>query len=269
MKYYILIVFISIIKQSVAESWCENCKCKNINEKLQLNCTVDDGKMDKNEIFNIIFSENYHSIAFIDLTGQNLDNLNETQFCKGNESSNIEELNLSNCLIMTIHVEAFYGTEKMKKLILAHNEIENLESGLFKYNDNLEVLELQDSEIRQIPSDIFRNLKKLKKIDLSDNLLESIPHELFADNLELEKIYLEYNRLEIFDPTIFEHLNRLSELRLFYNNWKCEGYLEDHCEIEPQINIIPTEDAVPLKTDVDLCCQVSAKYYNLYFPATR
>ncbi|GAB1598104.1 toll-like receptor Tollo [Argonauta hians] len=127
--------------------------------------------------------------SFIDLSGNNLNYFDSTNFTNHNTT---ESLYMNNSQILIIANNTFYTFTKLKRLYLQNNLIEALEEDSFAGLENLQELFLYNNKIQYIPSNTFSKTPKLQYLDLHKNKLKRITSELFS-NKALKKINLNHN----------------------------------------------------------------------------
>ncbi|XP_012268664.2 carboxypeptidase N subunit 2-like [Athalia rosae] len=77
------------------------------------------------------------------------------------EVKNLVDLDLSNCQIQDISMDAFYGLEKVRRIDLSWNNLESIPPGLFSLQQQIELREiiLNKNRLTTLPLDFFKNLK--------------------------------------------------------------------------------------------------------------
>lgn len=82
--------------------------------------------------------------------------------------SNLEELDLSNCQINDISMDAFIGCKRLHIINLSYNNISYITPGLFDDQPNLEEIYLNNNQLRTLPITFFQQ-RSLMVARLSDN----------------------------------------------------------------------------------------------------
>lgn len=81
---------------------------------------------------------------------------------------NLEIIYIFNATLSELHssdLQQFGG--KLKNFDVNYNEIEDIEAGLFQYNENVEVIAFSDNKLKHIESGAFRGLNKLTDLYLN------------------------------------------------------------------------------------------------------
>lgn len=75
--------------------------------------------------------------------------------------ANLLDLDLSQCHVRKISMDAFYGLEKVRRIDLSDNELESIPPGLFTVQQQKELQEiiLTRNKLTSLPLDFFRNLR--------------------------------------------------------------------------------------------------------------
>lgn len=82
-------------------------------------------------------------------------------------------LQLSNCMIQTIHTSSFHGLEKsLKHLSLTQNQIAEVPTAAVSPLSNLLLLDLSFNKLEKVKAGAFQNLHKLSTLKLNDNSME-------------------------------------------------------------------------------------------------
>lgn len=132
-------------------------------------------------------------------------NVNRIDFDAFLEVKNLVYLDLSNCQVQEISMDAFYGLEKVKRIDLSKNNLETIPPGLFTIQEQTELREiiLNENKLTKLPLDFFKNLKSPNTQHQILNLrLDGNPWDCNCDmvywNPNLVRIYL-----SIIDYSIF------------------------------------------------------------------
>lgn len=115
----------------------------------------------------------------------------------------LKKLNLGVNKLKTIRAGMFASPEgvennlvEMRELYLFENQIDTIEPGSFKYLKNLELLMLAANEIAQLNGDEFLGLDDLININLTGNKLETLLFKPFRNMKKLLYISLRLNPLK-------------------------------------------------------------------------
>lgn len=81
------------------------------------------------------------------------------------DSNNIVDLDLSNCHLSKISMDAFYGLESIKKIDLSYNDLEYIPPGLFSILQQKQLKEiiLTKNKLLKLPPDFFKSLRMSNK----------------------------------------------------------------------------------------------------------
>jgi hypothetical protein len=112
------------------------------------------------------------------------------------------------------------GLKKLKKVIFSNNQIESLDSGLFRDALELEEVNFCKNELIDIDSDVFARLKSLRELDLSKNQLTELDQNVFKGLINLRKLKLSFNHLIELHPNLFDDLVNMDRLDCSFNNLK-------------------------------------------------
>ena len=149
---------------------------------------------------------------------------------------NLEKLYLDQNRISYLSPKQFVYLSKLNRLGLSHNEIKNIQSGIFTTNPlvrlglsfnylenlpgdlfvgntsaSLKILQLKHNRLTDIPPCLFQSnasegiFPKLEVLDLSYNNIKELPTELFNSTnwSSLRKLHLQRNRLTGLPPRMF------------------------------------------------------------------
>ncbi|RWS27200.1 slit 1 protein-like protein [Leptotrombidium deliense] len=153
-------------------------------------------------------------VRIMQITRYNLSELNAMR-----ESMNLNELKLSNNLIVNIKDECFALLHNLTRLDLSYNQIDYLNytvfhsiaanlitldlsfnylttiNETFKEMIELTKLNLQNNRLSSISSDQLKSMKKLIYLNLADNFINQIDTATFIFNSALRKLILNNNNL--------------------------------------------------------------------------
>ncbi|PIK37815.1 hypothetical protein BSL78_25348 [Apostichopus japonicus] len=113
-------------------------------------------------------------------------------FIFGNETHNLEYLNLANNELRQIPVELFKQLPKLHILTLFKNKISHIPANAFINNNELIAIHLVDNLIRWLDVSSLHGLNRLDFLDISRNNLTSLPDGIL-DSLSDFGIDLRYN----------------------------------------------------------------------------
>ena len=92
----------------------------------------------------------------------------------------LEHINFHSNSTRILHSYCVMGLEFLSELILSHNHIEHLPTGVFSGLNSLLRIDLNHNCIRHIKAGVFRMMHNLEVIDLSHNPIEKIDPNSFA-----------------------------------------------------------------------------------------
>jgi Leucine-rich repeat (LRR) protein len=128
------------------------------------------------------------------------------------------ELDLSNKRIACIEKETFRKFKKLHKLLLNHNQLVEINEGLFADNIALTILQLHGNSIVSIPENLLKNNIALKTLYLHENSIVSIPENLLKRNIALVSISLSKNSIVSIPENLLKNNDALSRLYLHDNS---------------------------------------------------
>ncbi|GAB6024241.1 TOLL-like receptor [Chamberlinius hualienensis] len=197
--------FCSIKRYRVNRLWLENNKLNDITKigLGDINKCEDDKSKCKNTIVHLYFSGNPLKI------------LKNNSFC---HLKNLTKLNLSNCSLNSIEVDAFKFNGKLEELHLGNNQF--TEIPILPYLDSLTVLSISNNLITSIKNeDFIIKYKKLRILILSGNSINHIEDNAFDQLSNLNELDLSDNQLTTISKT-FQKLKAKSlklEINLLKN----------------------------------------------------
>lgn len=154
----------------------------------------------------------------------------------------LEVLDLTNNKFEKLPQNIFQNNKKLRKLVLAQNNLinfngsvlrnlpelvefdlsENVDANIsmntFENSTKLRKLNLYHIGLREIEDDLLIHLVHLESIDISHNFLIDLPANLFEKNSKLRDIDLSGNQIEFLNSTVFANLKSLEELKLNSNS---------------------------------------------------
>jgi Leucine-rich repeat (LRR) protein len=165
------------------------CTCLNEPTMYSLICTK---KLNSFPILNSLFVMGTKNSISIQLKNQNYSSLPNYIF----NNLSVICLELSNCEIETIEINAFKGIEtKLDVLNLRSNKLSNI-ANIFNGLIYLKSLYLDSNQIKQINHNDLCNLTQLKMLSLSLNLIRTISNFKFACLYNLKYLSLRQNRID-------------------------------------------------------------------------
>lgn len=130
---------------------------------------------------------------------------------------NLEILALNNVELEEIALNSFVDNEKLKFLLLEHNNIVALPSGVFKPCKNVKILQLRGNKIKEIQKENFQGLENLKILAMEENEISSIDGSTFEDFANLGELLLSNNNISEIHSNAFKNLKNLVKLDLSGN----------------------------------------------------
>jgi Leucine-rich repeat (LRR) protein len=146
---------------------------------------------------------------------------------------NLEYLDLSQNLLISIKDKSFLNLTKLKHLNLSYNKLD-LEIGFnnnsyFEGLTHIETLDLSFNEIKYLDSNkTFQYLVSLKYLNLSNNKLKSLDANVFVNFSLLHHLNLASNNLSSLNKNCFFNLVNLKYLRLSYNQMNSTDFLNSN-----------------------------------------
>jgi Leucine-rich repeat (LRR) protein len=131
---------------------------------------------------------------------------------------NLLELNLKECGVEQIEIEAFLFLGKLEKLILDGNKLTVLHPNLFKDLPTLKELHISNNPITNLSSSIFQNVVNLENFFMSGTSLATLPRYIFKNNRKLRTIDLQDGKLSKLSNKMFSDLMDLESLNLKNNS---------------------------------------------------
>lgn len=92
--------------------------------------------------------------------------------------------------------ENFKDMNKLLRLDLAYNQVEDIPEDTFWDLTSLEGLWLQENKIKILQQNVFQTLENLKFFAAESNEIEELHPDLFHNNFRLEKIFLSGNKIK-------------------------------------------------------------------------
>ncbi|XP_045528399.1 leucine-rich repeat-containing G-protein coupled receptor 5-like [Pieris brassicae] len=205
----------------------------------------------------LTFLENMYRLKALHINNNNIKMIYDSPF---RHLTRLEELNLSGNQLS--HIEELFQFDsypnKLKKLCLSHNAIQEIPGDTFFELTNLKELDLSYNSITELYEEPFSNLTNLVILKLNHNNIKNLNGAM--NNLfNLKHLYLAHNQIEnIVEQSIkiIYHLetidiskNHLENLKtnLFSRHW---NHFDDHsiCKIklsQNHISYVPNATVVP------------------------
>lgn len=166
--------------------------------------------------------------AFEDLQFLNLDKCLLTDVPSFVVAQNLKTLK---CLILSRNkinsledASKFVHFVSLENLNLADNSLETIHEDIFKPLKKLKIIILRNNKLTHLPDNLFLNMNTLANIDLSHNLIESVPVRAFMGT-SVKNLNLSDNRFTyLIDNFCLELRNSGAKLKKFYfnlNPWQC------------------------------------------------
>ncbi|KAL1497049.1 hypothetical protein ABEB36_008076 [Hypothenemus hampei] len=114
---------------------------------------------------------------------------------KISNSSDIIKFELFNMKISMIVPTFFHGWMALEELKINHNEIKEIDNGVFVSLESLKILNLRRNSIEKMAEYVFSGNTKLTTVDLSENKLVTLPENLFRDQTKLFFVDISKNLL--------------------------------------------------------------------------
>lgn len=133
------------------------------------------------------------------------------------KSLKLQEIQIVNCKISSITLDAFSEQSQLVILDLAGNSIERIEQDMFRDLSNLLVLNLAANNIASVGNSLHY-LIDLQDINLSANLnLQVFNGDEFASNTKLKNIWMFLNNIRKLNNSLFDDKMNLQQVDLRHN----------------------------------------------------
>nr|XP_023028507.1 leucine-rich repeat-containing protein 15-like [Leptinotarsa decemlineata] len=132
---------------------------------------------------------------------------------------NLTFVSLSRNNIDYINSSLFKNCKNVQYLNLSFNKIFDIQVDAFDRLIKLKVLDLKSNKLSVLKHGIFKNLSNLEHLDLSSNYFKTIPYGTLDSLKKLIFLSLSYNEFSILDIYMFHSLRNLEELHLNANNF--------------------------------------------------
>ncbi|GLV34920.1 kekkon 4 [Carabus blaptoides fortunei] len=202
-----------------AQSWkdyCAPCRCYIEERHSKADCRPSFANNLKNVPTNLSIQVNY-----LELSHQRIyTDIPEDAFFHAN-GSHLSKLRLHRCDIEKIHKHAFRHLTNLTWLDISHNDIDQLDVGIFHMSDWLDTLWINGNKYRSLDSGLFANLTHLEYVYAYENLISYIAPDAFQNNPKLREVTLNKNKLTHLERSWLDFPN-LRELQLAQNPWHCD-----------------------------------------------
>jgi Leucine-rich repeat (LRR) protein len=135
----------------------------------------------------------------------------------------VEDIDLSENLIVDISRGDFTETRKIKRLNLSKNRISELGYQIFELLQQLEFVDLSYNQIKELGRSTFKGLHQLHKIDLSNNKINRIELNAFQCLSRLKDLDLKENNCIERNPSLL-HGNDGGINDFLITNSRCTPY---------------------------------------------
>lgn len=150
--------------------------------------------------------------------------INSIAFLKSATLKNLQILILCNNNINTIDSSVFKNFPVLNTLHLQSNRLK-LKNDSFTGLSELRVLLLSNNSLEILPTNVFKDLKNLHTLDLSQNKLKHLDQtEIFQSLIELEVLNISFNLIENLNYNILQPLEDLRVLDIAGNKLKSIQY---------------------------------------------
>lgn len=201
-------------------------------------------KLDDNQFENLanakeLFSSFESTLDTFSMARNFLTEITQSNFPKN--LSSLVWLTLDGNIISSIEDNFFQDMEKLKRLYLGANSLENIgeigvvkshilkidlsknefftiSDGQFDGYDNLEDVELQNMGLTSLPKDIFTPLTSLTFLHLQFNKLTQLDEDMFLTNTRLVGLRLDRNNIREIPEGLFKAATQLTQLSLCGND---------------------------------------------------
>lgn len=131
---------------------------------------------------------------------------------------NLETLDLSYNNITVLVDYQFGNYDKLIKLNITHNSVNDLPRDVFKGHKTIEILFLSNNNLKAIPFQVFSPIEGLRILDLSYNRLVTFLDHFFRFNKYIEVLLLNNNNLTKITSNALADLTDLKRLDLSHNS---------------------------------------------------
>lgn len=153
----------------------------------------------------------------IDLSTNSIDRLHDDTFrfleqCFQKGSGPLEELDLSDNVLMEVERDCFEPLLRLQRLFLSHNKLDTLLAHVFPPHYGLKELRLDDNLLTQVPP--LHRTHDLQSLSLRGNMIQELSNEVFASAFRLQYLDLSLNKIESISKYTFSNLTQLQKLDL-------------------------------------------------------
>ena len=156
----------------------------------------------------------YSQLEILDLSGNKFRHLGKNHF---SNCLRLQQLNLSNNFVASVHPATFQGPEAMQELDLSRNTLTALTNLTLASLQTLVDLRLSHNKINAIEAAAFAGLHRLRVLYLDHNLIANINPSWFLPLNNLRFLYLDSNLLRTLPAFSFRPLKALRHLDLAAN----------------------------------------------------
>ncbi|XP_041913144.1 carboxypeptidase N subunit 2-like isoform X3 [Alosa sapidissima] len=139
----------------------------------------------------------------------------------------LERLFLGNNLLNELPKEAFAHLPVLKILGLQKNNIASFSQGVFSKLTQLALLDISNNKIENLPQGVFEGLGKLSELNLEGNLIHTLKAEALPS---LKTLKLSNNKLKSLTGVPLEVFGKIENVYLDDNPWLCDCEMSDYLE---------------------------------------
>lgn len=216
------ILFVVLIPSTIV-GHTHDCYYDEAEKHVEYICDGPVGERFDQRTFQTLFCHNYpneiirreiQSVGFRNCLISGMTTFNLWDF------GDVRVLNISYFGFKTLSDYMFDGNNQLKRLIMSHNELNELPSILFDATPHLTDIDFSFNEIDQINPLLFDNTRKLKMANFSFNMIDTIKAPVFSNVHELEVLDLSNNNIATIDSDLFKYNKMLRSLNLNNNQVK-------------------------------------------------
>lgn len=157
------------------------------------------------------------SIEYLDLSGTNLETLNDTVFQR---FTNLRRLKLHGTQLKVFDLENLKLSNKLVELDISNNNLKTVKNPLVLESKRLTHFNASGNNLENIHEIIQHLSPTIEVLDVSGNFIGTLDATSFNKLKSLRRIYLSNTSLSIGDVNPFDHLTNLHTLEVNYNNLK-------------------------------------------------
>ncbi|KAM0734458.1 Leucine-rich repeat-containing G-protein coupled receptor 4 [Formica fusca] len=191
---------------------------EDINKLVYLNLSINKITHLHSETF-----EKLQSLKSLDLSLNKLENVPQIS----SEVLSILSLNCNN-ITKNLTINSFAKMPKLTKLLLAGNQIDEINAQTFAHLSLLEMLDLSRNKLSFLPEELSKSLTSLKYLNVESNQFTSLESLSLTSMLPLMEVYLAMNPLEYLDVSYFKNLPQNLTIKLvqesnfsYWNSDRC------------------------------------------------